>query len=426
MTLRQDIAARRPGAPRGRAATLASMDRCTKCGLCQLYCPVSAATDRFPGPKYTGPQAERFRVIEAVREAAPALCSGCGVCTSVCPNDVAITDIIAIAKAEAVSREGGVPLRQRLVNRPDVIGRLGGLWPRLANAILSSRLLRGLAEGLTGIHRKAPLPGIQGPAFRRWLARRAQPEGPPVTYFPGCAVENYDPGPGIALIEVLNHLGWRVEAPDTACCGLPMLSSGEWAPAGERAGGLVAALAPAARVGRPILATSTSCGLTLRAKYAALLDLNEGDAGLVAGAVRDICEFLRDGPVERLAADLEEVPRRVLYHGPCQLRGHRMGLPAAELLRRVPGLDLVLSEAACCGVGGTYGYDKEKYEIAQAVGTDLRGQIASEGPDFVVCDSETCRWNIEAATGLACLHPVEVLAAALAGRDPLEARRTVS
>jgi glycerol-3-phosphate dehydrogenase subunit C len=205
-----------------------------------------------------------------------------------------------------------------------------------------------------------------------------------------------------------------------------MLSSGEWAPAGERAGGLVAALAPAARVGRPILATSTSCGLTLRAKYAALLDLNEGDAGLVAGAVRDICEFLRDGPVERLAADLEEVPRRVLYHGPCQLRGHRMGLPAAELLRRVPGLDLVLSEAACCGVGGTYGYDKEKYEIAQAVGTDLRGQIASEGPDFVVCDSETCRWNIEAATGLACLHPVEVLAAALAGRDPLEARRTVS
>ena len=422
MTVQPDIAARSPALPRGREATLATMDHCTKCGICQLYCPVSAVTERFPGPKYTGPQAERFRVIEAVKEAAPALCSGCGVCTSVCPNDVAITDIITIARAEMVRQVGGLPLRQRLLNRPDVVGRVGGFWPGMANAVLSSRPLRGLAERLIGVHRRAPLPRLRGPVFRRWLARRRQPEGPLVTYFSGCAVENYDPAPGTALVEVLNHLGRRVEAPSAACCALPMLSSGEWGPAKERARGLVAALAPAAREGRPILSTSTSCSLTLRAKYAALLDLTEGDAGRVAGAVRDVCEFLRDGPIDRLADDLKAVSRRVIYHGPCQLRGHRMGLPAVELLRRVPGLDLVPSEAACCGIGGTYGYDRDKFEIADRVGADLREQIEREQPDFVICDSETCRWNIEAASGLACLHPVEVLAAALAGRDPLEGR----
>ncbi|MGH6881893.1 MAG: 4Fe-4S dicluster domain-containing protein, partial [Hypericibacter sp.] len=83
----------------GPLAILATMDNCTKCGICQTYCPVAAVTSEFPGPKVVGPQAQRFRAIEAIAESAIGLCSGCGVCTSVCPNGVAITDIIAIAKA---------------------------------------------------------------------------------------------------------------------------------------------------------------------------------------------------------------------------------------------------------------------------------------------------------------------------------------
>ena len=79
----------------------------------------------------------------------------------------------------------------------------------------------------------------------------------------------------------------------------------------------------------------------------------------------------------------------------------------------------MLSEAACCGVAGTYGYDRDKHDIAVAVGASLREQVAEENPDFVICDSETCRWNIAATTGRPCLHPIEVLAASLLGRDPL-------
>jgi len=82
---------------RDSAAVRASMDRCTKCGICHAYCPVAAVTDRFPGPKYTGPQAQRFRLVGQGPELSPMLCSGCGICTSVCPNDVAITDIITLA-----------------------------------------------------------------------------------------------------------------------------------------------------------------------------------------------------------------------------------------------------------------------------------------------------------------------------------------
>lgn len=415
MNLQQDPLAPPKAAPFGRDAVLRSMDRCTKCGICQAYCPVAAVTDRFPGPKYTGPQAGRFRVIDPVEEFSPSLCSGCGICTSVCPNDVAITDIITLAKTEMANSAQPLAFHQKLMNRPDLIGRLGGLFPWLANAILNNRFLRILAERLMGIHRDAPLPTFRGPAFRRWFDRQTQPQGAKVAYFTGCAVENYDPAVGVAVVETLNHLGYRVDAPSNACCGLPMLSSGERGPALVRAKTLLDAFVPSAEAGLPIVSSSTSCSLTLKSKYAAYLDLCDGADSSVANAVFDIVEFLRDRHGDDLARDFRPIHKRILYHAPCQLRGHGMGLPAAELLRLIPYLDLVLSEADCCGIGGTYGYDRDKHDIARAVGQTLSDQVALEKPDIILCDSETCRWNITAMTGLPCLHPIELIAAALPG-----------
>ena len=415
----------RPDAGRsdaGRDAVLRTMDHCTKCGLCRAYCPVASVTERFPGPKYAGPQAQRFRAIDAGGERSSALCSGCGVCTSVCPNGVAVSDIITIARAEAVGGDANLPLRQRLLNRPDAIGRVLGAVPALGNGLLGNRLVRAAVHHGLGIHREAALPRVSGRAFRRWLSARRQPDGPAVAYFTGCAVTHYDAAVGMAAVRVLNRLGHAVEVPTDACCALPMLSSGEWGAARRRAGNVVHSLAPAARAGKAILATSTSCSLTLRTKYAAYLDLCDDDARCVAGAVTDLCEFLRDHHLDRLSSFLGPLPRRVLYHGPCQLRGHDMGVPALELLRLVPGLRLDVSEAECCGVAGTYGYDRDRHDIAAAVGRGLFERIAVSAPDAVVCDSETCRWNITAATGVPCVHPIEVLDTSFRVREQEDGR----
>ncbi len=313
----------------------------------------------------------------------------------------------------------GLGLGQRLLNRPDLVGRIGAIAPVIANACLESGLLRSLAEAMLGIDRDAALPRFRGPGFRRWLTKRTearpQTDGPKVAYFSGCAVEHYEPQVGIAAVRVLNHLGYWVEAPTAACCGLPMLSSGEWRSARQRAERLVDGLSPHAELGVPIVSTSTSCALTLREKYAAYLNLVDGKAGEVAAAVVDICAFLRANCAAALSDQLEPLPLRVLYHGPCQLRGHRCGQPAVELLRLIPGLEVEFSEAVCCGVAGTYGYDRDKRGIATAVGATLIDQVARSEPDLVVCDSETCRWSITQASGVPCRHPVELLADAIFG-----------
>ena len=101
-----------------------SLDHCVKCTICETFCPVSNVTPLFPGPKYVGPQAERFRVRdEESQDASLDYCSGCGICTQVCPQGVHIAEINTQARAKMRERTG-FKLRDRLLARPDVIGRL--------------------------------------------------------------------------------------------------------------------------------------------------------------------------------------------------------------------------------------------------------------------------------------------------------------
>ena len=83
-----------------------------------------------------------------------------------------------------------------------------------------------------------------------------------------------------------------------------------------------------------------------------------------------------------------------------------------DLFALVPGLQAIDMDHDCCGVAGTYGLKKEKYDIAMAVGDPLFRKIQATESAQAACDSETCRWQIETATGRPTRHPVEILAAA--------------
>ena len=121
-----------------------------------------------------------------------------------------------------------------------------------------------------------------------------------------------------------------------------------------------------------------------------------------------------------LALELQPLPMTVTYHAPCQQQGHGVGKPALELMALIPELRVIENEATCCGVAGTYGIKREKYDIAMKVGSGLFAQIQDARPDVAVCDSETCRWHIEGATGVSSVHPIEVLHHAAGLSDDLQ------
>jgi glycerol-3-phosphate dehydrogenase subunit C len=137
------------------------------------------------------------------------------------------------------------------------------------------------------------------------------------------------------------------------------------------------------------------------------------DTLLVARNTFDINEFLLDLLAEgTLRTDVQPIPLTLGYHAPCQYRGHRLGKLALDVLDLIPGLTVFDSHAACCGIAGTYGYKKEKYDIAMEVGKPLFDFVNQVDGPVVICDSETCRWQITHATGKPAVHPVELLAVA--------------
>ncbi len=81
------------------SALRGTLDHCVKCTICETACPVAAVTPLFPGPKYAGPQSERFRVAgDGSPDASVDYCSGCGICTQVCPQGVAVAELNAHAR----------------------------------------------------------------------------------------------------------------------------------------------------------------------------------------------------------------------------------------------------------------------------------------------------------------------------------------
>ncbi len=167
--------------------------------------------------------------------------------------------------------------------------------------------------------------------------------------------------------------------------------------------------------GLPIVGTSTSCTLTLKEEAPELLDMHDEAAQTLRMGVWDMFEWLRELYEQgELPTDFRSIDMILPYHAPCQQRAHRVGKPALELMRLIPGLDVRESHAACCGIAGTYGYKTEKYRIAMDVGADLFNFVTEQGPviPFSACDSETCRWQMEHGTGIPSRHPVEFLAAA--------------
>ena len=202
-----------------------SLDHCVKCTICETFCPVAAATPLFPGPKYVGPQAERYRDPTGPSpDASLDYCSSCGICTLVCPQGVKIAEINSQARA-LMKADRGVPLRDRLIARPTLTGRLGTPAAPLANATLRNRLARRLLERTLGIHRSAPMPRWAGRTLQAWAHRtgRRRPPEPGGAgqrrLLPRLRRQLLRARHGTARVEVLEHNGLDVIIPRQGCCG---------------------------------------------------------------------------------------------------------------------------------------------------------------------------------------------------------------
>jgi glycerol-3-phosphate dehydrogenase subunit C len=414
-----------------------NQDVCIRCATCMAVCPVARVTPLFPGPKQAGPGAERFR-----RPGEPSvdewidLCIGCHLCDMVCSAGVNISELNLLAKAKYLDEEGR-SLRDWLLTHSYLYGWLGSFFSPIINWLLGNSAIKWIVEAILKIDRRRQLPSYESPTFRQWFGKhQAQGNNLPsllfskvgatrnregkggfeprskhrkkIGYFYGCYVNTNEVDVGKATVQVLEANGLEITLPRQKCCGIPMLGNGDFK--GARKMGLwnVASLLQTIRSGSEIIFSSTSCGHMIKHEYSRLLNIPGSEE--VAQRIFDLFEFLRNLKESgSLNLHFKELPLKVAYFAPCHLRSLNIGLPALEILRLIPGLQLENIDADCCGLGGTFGFKKEKYEISREIGKDLAEAIERLIPEIVLTDCEGCRMQIRHLTGLKVLHPIQIL-----------------
>lgn len=386
-----------------------TINKCTACTSCVVECPVTAATREFRGPKLLGPGLERFRLFEQDVEASIDYCTNCKNCDITCPSDVAVSTLNMLAKNEYYRRKGH-RLRDWILSHGELFAKLSSPVASIANWGMAFPLTR-MVLSLLGIADR-PLPAYHGNDFyQQFRALRQQPSEQKVIFYPGCYIGYNTPQVGMDLVRLLQANGYEVIVPDVVCCGTPVVSNGYMDEAREKAQHNIRALAIWAQRGYPILTCCTSCGLMLKQEYQELYDI-EGSQ-LVAKQHYDAGEFLVELKDRgQLKTDFKALDGSYLYHAPCHLRAQGIGLPGLELLQSIAGMKIAEIDAGCCGIAGSYGFKKEKYDISLTIGKNLFQAIKACSGATVVTECGTCQLQIGHVTKAETIHPISLLYAA--------------
>ena len=350
------------------------------------------------------------------------LCVSCKACRRECPTGVDM----ARMKIEFLAhyrKEHGTPLGDRVVAALPRAAHRAGPLRRLAN--LRDRIpgVARLLERGTGFTAKRPLP--------RWHARPFR-EGRPGAAPAGTATNGevvlfvdtfnryFEADAARAAERVLRAAGYAVTFAGASagarplCCGRTYLGAGLLDEAREEARRTIAALAPYAERGVPIVGLEPSCLLTLRDEFLALVP---GDAArALASQAMLFEEFVaRELEAGRWSPPLRPLERRAIVHGHCHQKAFGLMPSVVRALAAIPGLEATLIESSCCGMAGMFGYEAEHYEVSMRMAErDLLPAVRSTDPGtLVVADGMSCKHQIAHGAQRRALHVAEVYAAAL-------------
>jgi Fe-S oxidoreductase len=362
------------------------------------------------------------------------LCLMCKGCKAECPSNVDLAKLKA-EFLEIYYTHHLRPVGHWLMAGIHRFNRLAAPMAPVVNWVQQRRLVRWLLEKLGGIDRRRSLPVVHADHFRRWFRDRKsrtdfQSVLPPertdwksvrqsgvkgrVVLLDDCFTTFNEPEIGQAAVRVLERAGYTVELAGLNCCCRPMLSKGYLRQSRRLIQAQVPRLAERVADGTPILGLEPSCLLTLADEWPELVP--GPDTRRVAAAA-ELADAWLARQVEAGRCELKLTPRpgKHLLHGHCHQKALRGVGGTAAVLRLIPELEVNVLDAGCCGMAGSFGFEKEHYDLSVKIaGLALLPALRAEPGAEVVAPGTSCRHQIKDLDGRRALHPLEVLASALA------------
>ncbi len=371
----------------------------------------------YPGPKQSGPDGERLRLKNPhYYDELLKLCTNCKRCETACPSGVKIGDIIAVARGKFGQKSVSPKLmRDFVLSHTDLFGSLATPVAPIVNKITELKPIKSLMHKTIGVDKHKQLPKYSHGTFRQWYKKQAKTQAQfarQVSYFHGCYVNYNHPQLGKDLVKVLNAMGYGVQLlKKEKCCGVPLIANGFHEKARKNATLNIEMIEQAVSQDHTVVSTSSTCSFTLQQEYPHVLGVNNEH---VVQRIEYITRFLLKAFMSGYAPAMKPINKKVVYHTPCHLERSGNVMFTLELLRMIPGLELVVLDSECCGLAGTYGFKEENYQTSMKIGAHLFETIKQSAADFAITDCETCKWQIEENTQLETIHPISLLAMALA------------
>jgi len=340
------------------------------------------------------------------------LCLECKGCKAECPSNVDMAKLKYEFLAH-YNEENGTPLRSRMFAKIHAMSKAAAIWPSMANWTLKNSMIRRALDRFVGIDARRKLPPFADQTFESWFAKRKNSHSSErkVIFFHDTFINYNYPDIGKATVQLLEAAGYEVRLVDRKCCGRPMISKGLPEAARESAAFNIRQLHPYVQNGYSIVGCEPSCILTFRDEYPDLVKNRE--AAEVAKASFLLEEFIvKEKQAGRWKLEFKRQDTRALMHGHC----HEKALIGSRYLKEALALAYPVEEidSGCCGMAGSFGYEKEHYDISIAIGRRRLFPAVENNPSaVVVAPGISCRQQVEHATGRKPLHPAEALVRAL-------------
>ncbi len=356
------------------------------------------------------------------------LCLSCKACKTECPSSVDMAKL----KAEFLShwyKSHGVPFRTRLIAGISVVNKIGSIVPVFTNTLLKNSISSGIIKFLAGFNSRRSLPQLSGKAFHKTAPKRLLQINPStanakasVCLFIDEFTDYNDGGIGLKAIELLTRLGYRVLLPTHGLSARTYLSKGLLVKAKSIINENVKLLAEAVSADIPLLGIEPSAILGFRDEYPDLVDTQLKDKALALSENSLLIdEFLwneiKSGRIEKSSFSSDH--QQIKLHGHCQQKAVASTESTVGILSFPKNYTVEEIPSGCCGMAGSFGYEKEHYELSMKVGElVLFPAVRSFDTDTIVCAPGTsCRHQIKDGTGRLAYHPVEILHQALVNQD---------
>ena len=342
------------------------------------------------------------------------LCVSCKACKSECPSNVDMASL----KAEFLyqyQKTNPISLRSKLIAHNARINAVTHKFAGIYNFIGT----RSWFKSLIGVHSKRSLPNLKSKTLRQWFSSIQQKSHSKSIYlFCDEYTNHFDVELGKKTILLLNKLGYKVFMPAHSESARAYISKGFLEEAKTIATNNVSIFSALISNDKPLIGIEPSAILGFRDEYPNLVDANlRSTAENLAENVFTIEEFLAK-ELNAHKIDISKFTTKsetVYYHGHCHQKALSSNTYAETILKMPPNFKVETIDSGCCGMAGSFGYEKEHFDLSQQIGEDRLFPFLRELKKEVIVSASgtSCRHQIRDGVNKTALHPIEILYNAL-------------